>query len=141
MAATWKQAGKARSVPGGLAMAVSVSVLMTIVGSVVIALCLNEEKITWQQAGYWIMGMLLAASFVGGKCAYGAIKRQRLVVCVMSGLLYWGLLLCVTALFFGGKFGAVWETAGIIAAGSGTSALITMPGGGKNRRKTGRYYC
>ena len=119
--------GKAESVPKGMAISVFASMLSTLVMSAVIAVALNNETITWKQAGFWIMGMLFVASFIGGKSACLAIKRQRFVVSVMSGILYWGTLLCITALFFGGKFGAVLETAGVIGAGSCTSALILLP--------------
>lgn len=141
MATTLKHTGKANSIPAGLAIAVSVSMMITFLLSATIAMLLNTEKITWIQAGYWIMGMLFSASFIGGKCAVASIKRQRLMISIMSGILYWGLLLCVTALFFGGKFGAVWETAGLIGAGSGTAVLISGTSRKKNRKKSGRVYC
>lgn len=132
--------GRAKSVPGGLALAAFVSMSITVLFSAVIAYFLNQEKITWLQAGYWIMGMLYAASFLGGKCAFLSIKSNRLLVSAMSGILYWGLLLCMTALFFGGDFSAIWETAAIIGAGSGTAALISMPYRKNTGKKAGRVY-
>lgn len=140
MTSGFKQTGKARSIAGGLAIAAAVSMTLTIVLSAAVAYFLNEERVTWQQAGYWIMGMLFAASFIGGKCAYLSVKRQYFVISIMSGILYWGLLLCISALFFGGNFGAVWETAGIVGAGAATAALLRSPGGkGRNRKATGAY--
>lgn len=126
-----KYSGKAASIPTGMAVSAVISILATLIMSAGIASYLNMEKITWEQAGYWIMGMLFTAAFLSGKCAYSVIKRQRLAVSVMSGLLYWGMLLCITALFFGGSFEAIWETGGIIAAGCSTAALVTLP---KNRK-------
>lgn len=127
MAATIKSNGKASSIPAGLAIAALVSMVITLMLSSVIAVYINSEKISWIQSGYWIMGMLFLASYVGGKCAFASIKRQKIAVSIMSGILYWGLLLCVTALFFGGDYGSVWETAGIIGAGSGVAALVSVP--------------
>lgn len=132
--------GRANSIPGGLTIAASVSMVITVTMSAVIAYFLNVEKMTWLQAGYWIMGMLFAASFAGGKCAYASIKRKRIAISMMAAALYWGLLLCITALFFGGEFDAVWETAGIIGAGAGTAALISVPNNRNKRKKTGRGY-
>lgn len=126
-----RHTGKAKSIPAGMGIAASVSMFVTLGSSAALAGALNAEKVTWEQAGYWIMGMLFLSTFLGAKCAFAAIKRQRAVVSVMLGVLYWGILLCVTALFFGGKFGAVWETAGVIAAGCGTSALVFRT---KNKR-------
>lgn len=140
MTASIKHSGKAGSVPGGIAVGVAVGMVTTLMLSLAIALLLNAERITWLQAGYWIMAMLFLTSFLGAKCAYAWIKHQRLLVSVMTGLMYWALLLCFTALFFGGQFGAVLETAGIIGAGSGTAALITMPNPAKYRKKPGRAY-
>jgi hypothetical protein len=45
----------------------------------------------------------------------------------MSGGLYWGLLLCITALFFGGNYDAVPETAAVIITGSGCAAMVSLP--------------
>lgn len=132
--------GKASSVPGGLLLAAAVSLLLTLMLSGFIAVLLDLEKITWSQAGYLIMGMLFAVSFTGGKCASAAIRRQRAMVCLMAGLVYWGMLLCITALFFGGNFDAVWVTAGVIMAGSGTAALIGMPKTRNRRRRAGKVY-
>lgn len=136
MSTTIKHTGKAVSIPGGMAISAAVSILTTLIMSAAVASFLNTEKITWEQAGYWIMGMLFSAAFLGGKCSISVIKRQRLAVSIMSGLLYWGLLLCITALFFGGSFEAIWETGGIIAAGCCTAAMITLPKNQKYRKNT-----
>ena len=140
MATTMKYGRRAWSVSGGLAISGAVSMTITLVLSLILAGFLDAEKITWDQAGYWIMGMLLTASFVGGKCAVLAIKRQRLLVSMMAGALYWGMLLSLTALFFGGKFSSVCETAGIILAGSGSAALIMMPINKNTGRKARKGY-
>lgn len=132
--------GKAKSVPEGLAIGTSVSLIITVILSALIAHFLNTEKITWIQAGYWIMGMLFSASFMGGICAYISIKRKRFAISVMSGLLYWGAMLFCTALFFGGDFSAVWETAGIITAGTVTAALISIPHRRKSSVRKGSMY-
>jgi len=137
MAEIRKSTGKAKSIPGGLAMSGLISMVITFVLCAAIAGFLEAEKITWMQAGYWIMGMLFLSSFIGSKCAFAAVKRQKVAICMMSGVLYWGLLLCLSALFFGGDFSAIWETAGMIAAGSGSAALLSAP----RKKKPARIYC
>jgi len=136
-----KHTGKAKSIPAGMAIAVSVSMMVTLGAALAIAYSLDFGKITWEQAGYWIMGMLFASSYIGAKCAFWVIKRQRIMISMMVGLIYWGMLLCITALFFGGNFGAVLETAGIICAGCTSSALIFLPNRKVIGRKQGRGYC
>ena len=133
-----KAAGTTASVPRGLALAALVSMITTLVSAAIIAHCIHSERISWEQAGCWIMGMLFAASFLGGKSAYAAIRRQRLIVCFMAGILYWGLLLVTTALFFGGDYSTVWETAGIICGGSGAAGLLSVPDHHKKKAKVGR---
>ena len=137
MAKTSKRTGNAKSIRSGLAIASLRSMAITFVVSAGIAALLETEKITWTDAGYWIMGMLYLSSFVGSKFAVMFIKRQKLTIIIMTSILYWGLLLCLTALFFGGDFSAIWETAGIIAAGAGSAALISFP----SRKKKVRVYC
>ena len=123
MPITTNRAGTAGSIVRGMAIAAAISITTTILLSVLIASSLNHQKITWTEAGYWIMGMIYITAFTSGKSAYMIIKHQKMAVCLMSGFLYWGILLCTTALLFGGNFGPIWETAGIIIAGSITSIL------------------
>ena len=126
--------GKIKTVPAGLAIAASASMITTLIFTAMIANFLNTEKITWEQAGYWIMGMLFAASFIGGKVGISAIGHQQFMISAMTGFVYWGMLLCITALFFGGFFDAVGVTAGIIGAGSCSAALLTKPISQKRRK-------
>ena len=127
MTTSARATGRTMSVPGGIAVSGTVSMGLTLLISLLLAKMLDTEKITWEQAGYWIMAMLFGASFAGAKAAIMAIRQQRLAVSLMSGGLYWGLLLCITALFFGGNYGAVPETAAVITAGSCCAAMVSLP--------------
>ncbi len=139
MAITTTRTGTTGSIVKGMTIAAIISFMITIIGSIMIASCLNLEKITWEQAGYWIMGMLFLAAFIGGKSAHAVIKRQRIVVSLMTSLLYWGILLCTTALFFGGKFSPLFETAAIIFAGCITSSMDLTSFSKNNKRKNNRF--
>lgn len=134
-----KRTGTASSIPGGILFASFISISFTAAISAIIAYCIHNERITWEQSGYWIMGMLVVSAFIGGKCAFGLVKRQRAMIAIMSGVLYWGVLLCLTALFFGGDYSAIWETAGLIGAGCITSALIPATNNRKQSKKPKRY--
>ena len=135
-----KHTGKAKSIPCGMAISAVISIGMTILCSGAIAYFLDTEKMTWETAGYWIMFLLLGASFIGGKSAITAVKRQRMLISLMSGVVYWGVLLCITALFFGGKYEGVWVTAGLIAAGCAIAGMLTMPEKQKQGKKARRGY-
>ena len=137
MPITANRTGITVSIMKGISIAVAISLIITIIFSIIIASYLHFERITWHEAGYWIIGMLYLSAFAGGKCAYAVIKRQRIALSLMTGFLFWGTLLCITALFFGGNLEAVWETAGIIAAGCGTSAMFPAFSE-KNKRKRNR---
>jgi len=138
MTTTSKRTGTASSVPAGILVAAAASIIMTLGFSAIISYCIYNETMNWEQSGYCIMVMLLISSFAGGKCAYRLVKRQRFMVSVMAGALYWGLLLCFTALFFGGHFSAILETAGIIGAGCVTSVLIPAGKSGKQSQRAKR---
>lgn len=130
-----KATGRAMSIPAGIAISGAVSMGATLLMSLLLASMLDSERMTWEQAGYWIMVMLFVSSFAGAKTGMIAIRHQRLAVSLMSGCLYWGLLLCFTALFFGGNYGAVPETAAVITAGSCCAAMLSLP---KKRKGRGR---
>ena len=119
--------GKATSVPRGLGLSLAMNIIITAAVAAIIAVLLSRKIIPWENTGYWIMGMLLTASFIGGKIAISAIKSQRYLVSIMSGALYWMFLLCITALFFGGHYSSVLETGALILSGSIAAGLLNYP--------------
>lgn len=119
--------GRAVSVPVGLGISLIITATTTISATAIIAIMISNETIKWTQVGFWIMAVLLISSFLGGKAAIYTIKTQRFLVSIMSGVLYWMFLLCITALLFGGKYGSLWESGALIIAGSITAALIHFP--------------
>lgn len=135
MVVNQKATGKAISMPAGLAIGGTVSMAVTLIAAAVLARLLDTERLAWESVGYGIEFTLVLASFCGAMTAFWKVKRQRLVVCIVSGVLYFGMLLGVTALFFGGQYEAVLLTGGLILAGSGGAALLGLRGEGKGRRK------
>ncbi len=121
-----KVTGKASSIPAGLAYGTAVSILITAAGTMLIGNMIHTERLQWEQVGYGILIQILAASFLGAWTAYRKIKRQRLLVCLLMGLVYLILLLSMTALFFGGQYQAVGVAAGLILAGSGSAGLLGL---------------
>jgi hypothetical protein len=129
-----KVTGRADSVPGGLAAGAAVSVITTAGLTGVMALLLERETISWEGAGYGILVMLMLSAFLGALTACARIRRQWILVSLMSGGVYFGILLSVTALFFGGQYQAVGVTALLVAGGCGCSALL-MAGKGRGTRR------
>lgn len=124
--------GKTQSIPAGLSLGAGVSVAVTISVIAILGTMIEREDLAWENVGYGIMLLLFLAAFLGSKTAWWSIRRQKLMICILSGLVYYGILLSVTALFFGGQYEAVLVTGGMILSGSGAAALT---GRGNNARK------
>lgn len=130
-----KKRNTALSMPGGLAWGAGVSIGITLVGVAVLATLVDREKLDMGKIGYWLLGLLLLGSFLGALAAWGRIRRRRVLVCLASGGVYLGILLGITALFFGGQYSGVGTTALLILAGSGTAALLGPRQGRRGRRR------
>ncbi len=135
MTAKRKTTGTTMSMPGGLAMGGLVSLGITLAGSAILAWLVDEEMMAMESIGYGIMVMLLGASFLGAVTAYGKIRRRRLLVCAASGLVYIGILLSITALFFGGQYSGVAVTVLLVLAGSVAAGMLGLGQGRGGRRK------
>lgn len=139
MTRSQKITGRTSSLPAGLAAGAAVNVGITAAGTGLLANLLNRESVNWENIGYGVLIMILLAAYLGSLVAYGRIRRQKLMICMMSGLLYFGILLLITALFFGGQYEAVGVTGLLITGGSGCAAL-TGTGWGKGTRRTRKKY-
>lgn len=134
-----KPSGRAMSLPGGLAAGVVVSLAIMIIGISVLATLINKEMLEWDSVGYGVMLLLILSSVIGSVLACRKVKRQILLVGVLSGLLFYAVLIGITALFFGGQFEAIGVTALLIIGGSLAAAMMEVRGGerkpyGNNRR-------
>lgn len=126
MVVNQKPTGRASSMPGGLAFGAVVSVAVTVIAAVALAWMMDKEILSQDQIGYGVMVLLVTASFAGAMASFGKIKRLRMMVCVASGVIYFGLLLSLTALIFGGQFNGVGVTFLLITAGSLSAALMGL---------------
>lgn len=127
-----KVTGRAMGMPLGLAVGAGVSMGCTLVLSVLTAKVLDCQWMPESKVGYAALGILLLSTILGAEAAWGRIRRRRLLVCGASAGIYYGLLLCVTALFFGGQYTGMGVTALVIAGGCAVCILMG------NRRKQGR---
>ncbi len=134
MTANRKVTGTASTMPGGLAVGGILSLSITLVGSMITAWLIGTGRISETAMGYCAMGILLLSSFAGAMTAARKIKHRLLYVCGLSGLLYYGLLLCVTALFFGGQYEGMGVTGLVVLAGTGCAALLMVRGGKPHKR-------
>ena len=130
MARKLKITGRAMSMPAGLLTGLAVSVGITILGTAIIAKMLDTEKLREGLTGYAVMAVLLVSSFAGTLISCRKVKRQYLVVCGVSAMLYFLVLLGITALFFGGQYEAVGVSGLLVLCGS----ILALMTGGQGRR-------
>ena len=135
MVTSQKSTGRTMSVPAGLALGGGISLLFTVLSAMVLAWMVDKEKLAWENIGYGIMITLLLAAILGARIAYSRIKRQRLLVCGLTGVVYLGLLLSITALFFGGQYDGALVTGVLILGGSVVAGLIPS---GEQRNSAGK---
>lgn len=130
MVANRKVTGKAKSVPAGLALALGISMGITLFGSLIMAILLDSQTIQESGVGYGIMLLLLLSSAAGAFTAAKSIKRQMLPMSMLSGLCYYAMLLAITALFFGGQYQGMGVTALVVMAGCCVTAIALVKGKG-----------
>lgn len=128
-----KPTGTASSIPAGLVSGAMTAAGITLILSAVVARMIDKQLLSWDNMGYGVMGILLAASWLGAIITAGKVKRQRFLMCVLTGVLYYGILLAVTALFFGGQYSSVGETGLLIFCGSVLAAFTGISR--KSKRK------
>ena len=122
--------GRTKSMPAGLALGAAGSLGITFVMAAVGAKLVDMGTLKEGTIGYIAMVILLAASFCGGMISVGCIKRRKLMVCGLSGLIYYGILLSMTALFFGGQYAGMGVTALMVLCGCG---LVVLSGARQGR--------
>ena len=133
MVANKKITGRATSLPVGLAIGAACSLAATLILTAILA---KLVELPVEKIGYGIMVLLIVSSFAGAMISFGRIKRQRMLVCIVSGVIYFAMLMSITALFFGGQYSAVGTTALLVLAGSGAAALLGLrQGRGAKRTK------
>lgn len=133
-----KVTGKAVAMPTGLALGTGICLLITLAGAAVLAWLVNGESLGENGIGYGAIIILGLSSVCGAWTAAGSIKRRRVQVCMLTGLLYYLVLLAMTALFFGGQYQGMVVTAVVIFIGSGTVSLLGVKG--KSVRKMSKLH-
>lgn len=126
-----KPTGTASSIPVGMAYGAMAATGITLLLSVITAKLIDQELLGWDNAGYAVLVILLIASCLGAAVTAGKVKRQKLLMCLAAGGVYYGILLTATALFFGGQYSSIIETGLLVLCGSLLAAFT-----GNTRRKT-----
>ena len=136
MVSNQRPTGRAVSMPKGLLLGELGSLAVTISATAVLAKLVDVEIVAWERVGYGGMLILLLSSAAGALISSQRIKHRILLVCVLSGAIYFGSLLGMTALFFGGQYEAVGVTGALITSGSmGIGLLVVGRGDRRSNQK------
>lgn len=126
-----KVTGRAMAMPVGIALGTAVSFGVTLLLAGALAFLVLEETVPQNMVGYGSMVILLLASCIGGVVSAGTVKHRRLLVSALTGLCFYVLLLCQTALFFGGQYEGFGVTALVVVIGTAASVGLEMTVGDK----------
>lgn len=136
MATGNKARGTAVSMPAGIACGVVLSLVITCILAVVLTWLVLEGKIAEETLGYFVMGLLAISSALGSLLAALRIKRRWMMVCLLTGSVFYLILLIVTVVFFGGNFQGVGVSGLLVLTGAMVSGVSGL---GKNRGSKQRY--
>ena len=137
-----KLKGRASSLVGGILWGIGFSYCAMVFMAMILAFLIHMGYFAPEKIGYGVMMILMVSSLIGAVSAQTMIKHRKLLVCLVNGTGYFATLLLTTALFFGGQYEAVGETALLVLCGSVVAGMIGLPSRKmKNGRNIGKYYC
>ncbi len=137
MGANPRSGNKGISLPAGLAAGIGAALAVTLAGAAIVAWLIDGERISEEAMGYGALAVLLLSAGAGAWIASALVGHRRLLVCALTGVGYFLILLSMTALFFGGQYHGVWVTALVVLAGCLGVSLVGLKGSGgpKHRRR------
>lgn len=131
-----KVKGAAVAMPLGIMFGVINSIWITCLLAAILTWLTIEGKISNRALGYCIMGSVLFTSIFGAIVSAKAVKRRRQLVCWLTGIVYYLILLATTGLFFGGQYQGLGVSFLMINIGSLTVGTILIA---KQRHQENSY--
>lgn len=117
---------KIAGIPAGIGLGSLVGLLLSVLGAAATAALVAGEKMAEQQIPYGTAAVLLLGAFGGAFLASAIAGEKRMIVCIGCGIVFYVVLLCVTALFFDGTYENIWETALLVLGSSAAAGLVGM---------------
>ncbi len=131
-----KHKTKASNIPMALAVSTAVSMSITLLAAASMTFLIAGETLQLESSDVAVLGILLLASLAGSWVAIKGAGEKPWLLGLLSGGLYYLLLLCCTALFFDGQYQGLGATALAVLGGSLGAVLFTMrKGSGKGKRR------
>lgn len=116
--------GFACSIPAGLAIGTLYAIIWTILMTMGISYAIICKWMPEDNIGYCAMLILFTASFIGAITSIKKIKHQKMMAAIATGIIFWGVLLGITGICFGGHYAAIPESASMILIGSLSATFL-----------------
>lgn len=139
MTTTKKVQGTAISIPAGVALGASVSLLLTCMLAVLLTWQLLDGRIEEKILGYALMGIHLIASFAGSSFSAAKTKRRRMLVCCITGAVYFLIMIGITAVLFGGNYQGTGVTGVLVMLGSVASGMLGLTRSRHGQKRYKKY--
>ena len=115
-------------------LAGSITGILFLVGSAAIlsTLILNG-RISEGKINYFVLGIIVLSVMLGTIIARKNAGENKKVVCIITGIAIFCILLFITAVLFGGQYAGVGETGLLILCGSLLPVLVNRDGPKKKK--------
>ena len=134
-----KFSGRALSIPAGLGIGLLIALVVTVAGAAITSWLIYAEKIGEGSSGYAAMLILALAAGTSALSAVYLIKKQRLQICMLTGVCYYLSLLGMTALLFGGQYQGMGMSAIVILSVCALIAFLPSKNNGVIGKKKKLY--
>ncbi len=129
----------AASIPMALLLGVVSALTITAAVSVLVTFLIYGETIEPQMLGYGSVGILIAGSATGAFVSGRRAAEYRILVTLLSGVIYLLIHLAVTALFLGGQYSGIGPTVITVMGTCGAVSLLHLSGKTVGRKRRIRY--
>lgn len=124
-----KVKGTAVSMPAGIAAGTLLSLAATGITVAILTWMVLDGKISESSVGYYSLGILVICPLLGALLSGARIKRRWMLVCCITGTVYFVALFLCTAIFFGGQYRGLGVTAIMVLLGSLAAGLMGLKRG------------
>ena len=94
----------------GIGAGMLVSILTTLLLTAIGAWLIDRGSVNETSINVMVIVIHFISAVFGAWAAYALLKKRRLIVCTGTGVAYAILMICLTALFFGGQYSGITET-------------------------------
>ena len=113
--------------PSVLLFGILLSLLMTLIGSGILAKLMNSEVLTEDAIGYGAVTIVMLSSWIGAMTVNRKRSGKRILNCLVVAGGYLLTLLGINGLFFDGQYRGVAVTALLVFGGSFLALLTNLP--------------